>query len=107
MGLLSAVSTELFPSRFHQIEGSGFVLSGQSGEGGIGRSKVRKAIKTIKKKGPAAIKKGAAVAFELAQAFGDADTRAKADKAKMAVDIARTAGNGRVYPGANLRKLVR
>ena len=105
MGLLSAVSTELFPSRFHDIQqGDGFVLSG---EGGIGRSKVRKAIKTIKKKGPAAIKKGAAVAFELAQAFGDSDTRARADKAKMAVDIARTAGNGRVYPGANLRKLVR
>ena len=47
------------------------------------------------------------MAFELAQAFGDSDTRARADKAKMAVDIARTAGNGRVYPGANLRKLVR
>ena len=104
MGLLSAVSTELFPSRFHDIQGDGFVLSG---EGGIGRSKVRKAIKTIKKKGPKAIKKGAAVAFELAQAFGDADTRARADKAKMAADIVRTAGNGRVHPGANLRKLVR
>ena len=34
-------------------------------------------------------------------------TRARADRAKMAVDIARTAGNGRVYPGAHLRKLVR
>ena len=41
------------------------------------------------------------------EAFGDSDTRARADQAKMAVDIARTAGNGRVYPGANLRKLVR
>ena len=106
MGLLGAVSSELFPSRFHNVSGDGFVLSGMSGEG-IGRSKVRKAMKTIKKKGPKALKKAGAVAFELAQQFGDADTRAKADKAKLAAEIIKTAGNGRIHPGAKLRKLVR
>lgn len=102
MGLLSSVSTELFPSRVHGISGDGFTISG---EGGIGRSKIRKAMKTIKKKGPKALKKGAAVAYELAQAFGDADTRKKADTAMRAADIVRTAGSG--HPGERLRRLVR
>ena len=103
MGLLGAVSAELFPSRFHNVSGDGFVLSGE----GIGRSKVRKAMRAIKKKGPKALKKAGAVAYELAQQFGDADTRAKADKAKLAAEIVKTAGNGKTYPGAKLRKLVR
>lgn len=104
MGLLGAVSSELFPSRFHNVSGDGFVLSG---EGGIGRSKVRKAMRAIKKKGPKALKKAGAVAYELAQTFGDADMRAKADKAKLAAEIVKTAGNGKRYPGEKLRKLVR
>ena len=48
---------------------------------------------------------GAAVAYELAQAFGDADTRKKADTAMRAADIVRTAGSG--HPGERLRRLVR
>ena len=100
MGLLRAVSTELFPSRVHAISGDGFVV----GEG-IGRSKIRKAMKTIKRKGPKALKKGAAVAYELAQAFGDESTRQKADTAMRAADIVRTAGSG--HPGERLRRLVR
>ena len=101
MGLLSSVSTELFPSRVHGISGDGFVVGGE----GIGRSKIRQAMKTIKRKGPKALKKGAAVAYELAQAFGDANTRKKADSAMRAADIVRTAGSG--HPGDRLRRLVR
>ena len=51
MPILSA-STEVFSSEaFLSQSGSGYALAGQTGQG-IGKSKIRKVVKAIKKQGP-------------------------------------------------------
>ena len=96
MPILSA-STEVFSSKaFLTQSGSGYMLA-QSGEG-IGKSKIRKVVKAIKKQGPKAVRASLALLDE----FGNPDQRQKVAMARKAASIVKGAGPP---PGHKLRKL--
>jgi len=96
MPILNA-STEVFSSKaFLTQSGSGYMLAG---EGGIGRSKIRKVVKAVKKQGPKAIRASLALLDE----FGSPETQNKVAKARRAAAIVK--GAGPPPPGHKLRKL--
>ena len=95
MPILNA-STEVFSSKaFLSQSGSGYMLAG---EGGIGRSKIRKVVKAVKKQGPKAIRASLALLDE----FGSPETQGKVAMARKAASIVKGAGPP---PGHKLRKL--
>jgi len=69
-----------------------------AGEGGIGRSKIRKVVKAVKKQGPKAIRASLALLDE----FGSPETQGKVAMARKAASIVKGAGPP---PGHKLRKL--
>ena len=94
MPILSA-STEVFSSKaFLSQSGSGYMLAGE----GIGKSKIRKVVKAVKKQGPKAIRASLALLDE----FGNPDQRQKVAMARKAASIVKGAGPP---PGHKLRKL--
>jgi len=98
MPILSA-STEVFSSiAFLSQSGSGYMLAGQSGEG-IGKSKIRKVVRVVKKQAPKAIRASLALLDE----FGSPETQDKVAKARRAAAIVK--GAGPKPPGHKLRKL--
>ena len=95
MPILSA-STEVFSSKaFLTQSGSGYMLAG---EGGIGKSKIRKVVRAVKKQGPKAIRASLALLDE----FGNPDKKQKVAMARKAASIVKGAGPP---PGHKLRKL--
>ena len=89
-------STEVFSSKaFFNQSGSGYMLAG---EGGIGRSKIRKVVRAVKKQGPKAIRASLALLDE----FGSPETQGKVAMARKAASIVKGAGPP---PGHKLRKL--
>ena len=94
MPILSA-STEVFSSKaFLSQSGSGYMLAGE----GIGKSKIRKVVKAVKKQGPKAIRASLALLDE----FGNPDQRQKVAMARKAASIVKGAGPP---PGHKLKKL--
>ena len=100
------VSSDIFPSRAffpnqsgngHVIAGAGFKVAGQSGDG-FGKGTRKKLLKGAKK--------GAAVGFNLVQAFGSPEQKEKANQAKLASDIVMGSGPKKKPPGAALRKIM-
>ena len=84
MPILSA-STEVFSSKaFLSQSGSGYMLAGE----GIGKSKIRKVVKAVKKQGPKAIRASLALLDE----FGNPDQRQKVAMARKAASIVKGAG---------------
>jgi hypothetical protein len=97
MPILNA-STEVFSSKaFLSQSGSGYMLA-QSGEG-IGKSKIRKVVRAVKKQGPKAIRASLALLDE----FGSPETQGKVAMARKAASIVK--GAGPKPPGHKLRKL--
>ena len=95
MPILSA-STEVFSSKaFLSQAGSGYALAGE----GIGKSKIRKVVRAVKKQGPKAIRASLALLDE----FGNPDQRQKVAMARKAASIVK--GAGPPPPGHKLRKL--
>ena len=95
MPILSA-STEVFSSKaFLTQSGSGYMLAGE----GVGKSKIRKVVRAVKKAGPKAIRASLALLDE----FGSPETQEKVAKARLAGAIVR--GAGPKPPGHKLRKL--
>ena len=95
MPILSA-STEVFSSKaFLSQSGSGYALAGE----GIGKSKIRKVVRAVKKQGPKAIRASLALLDE----FGNPDQRQKVAMARKAASIVK--GAGPPPPGHKLRKL--
>ena len=70
-----------------------------AGEGGIGKSKIRKVVRAVKKQGPKAIRASLALLDE----FGSPETQEKVAKARLAGAIVK--GAGVKPPGHKLRKL--
>ena len=98
MPILSA-STEVFSSKaFLSQSGQGYSLAGQTGQG-IGKSKIRKVVRAVKKQGPKAIRASLALLDE----FGSPETQEKVAKARLASAIVK--GAGPKPPGHKLRKL--
>ena len=96
MPLISA-STEVFSSKaFLSQAGGSFALAGE----GIGKSKVKKVVRAIKKKAPKAIR----ASMALLEEFGSPETQEKVAKARRAQQIVRGAGKP-PPPGHKLRKL--
>ena len=94
MPILSA-STEVFSSKaFLSQSGSGYMLAGE----GIGKSKIRKVVRAVKKQAPKAIRASLALLDE----FGNPDQRQKVAMARKAASIVKGAGPP---PGHKLRKL--
>jgi len=95
MPILNA-STEVFSSKaFLSQSGSGYMLAGE----GIGKSKIRKVVRAVKKQGPKAIRASLALLDE----FGSPETQNKVAKARRAAAIVK--GAGPPPPGHKLRKL--
>ena len=95
MPILNA-STEVFLNKaFLTQSGSGYMLAG---EGGIGKSKIRKVVRAVKKQGPKAIRASLALLDE----FGNPDQKKKVAMARKAASIVKGAGPP---PGHKLRKL--
>ena len=103
---LVAASSEVFSSQafYSQPGGGGYALAGQgymlAGEG-IGKSKVRKAVKTVKKVGP----KVARSALALAEQFGNEKTQKRAADLRLASQIVQGSGCPPL-PGAKLKALL-
>ena len=97
---LIASSTEVFPSKaFLTQSGQGFQLAEAHGSG-IGKSKIRKVVKGVKKRGPKAIR----ASLALLEEFGNPEQKAKVAKARRAAEIVKGAGKP-LPPGHKIRKL--
>ena len=93
---IPSASTEVFSSKaFLTQSGSSYMLAG---EGGIGKSKIRKVVRAVKKQGPKAIRASLALLDE----FGNPDKKQKVAMARKAASIVKGAGPP---PGHKLRKL--
>ena len=94
---LIASSTEVFPSKaFLTQSGQGYSLAGE----GIGKSKIRKVVKAVKKTGPKAIR----ASLALLEEFGNPEQKPKVAKARRAAEIVKGAGKP-PPPGHKIRKL--
>ena len=99
------VSNQLLPAKsFFPQGGSGYVLPGQQGAG-IGKSKVRKAVKATKKAAP----KVARATMNLLEEFGTQDTKDKVGQARRAEAIIRGSGHcaKKPVPAAALRAMMK
>ena len=94
---LIASSTEVFSSKaFLTQGGQGFQLAGE----GIGKSKIKKVVKAVKKRGPKAIR----ASLALLEEFGSPEQKVKVAKARKRASIVKGAGKP-PPPGHKLRKL--
>ena len=96
MPLISA-TTEVFSSKaFLSQAGGSFNLAGE----GVGKSKVKKVVRAIRKKAPKVVRASLALLDE----FGSPETQDKVAKARKAASIVKGAGKP-LPPGHKLRKL--
>ena len=99
---LIAASTEVFSSKaFLSQAGGSYNLAHDTSGQGIGKSKVRKVVRAVKKRGPKAVRATLALLDE----FGSPETQDKVAKARKAASIVKGAGKP-PPPGHKLRKLM-
>jgi len=105
---LVAASSEVFSSQAFYSQppkGGGYALAGQgymlAGEG-IGKSKIRQTVKTVKKIAPKAARAG----LRLAEQFGNEKTQKRASDLRLAGKIVQGSGPCPPLPGSKLKALL-